>query len=365
MFGKNKKDAVSPNWAIIGGISFIAALIFFAPFLGVVALSALFAYLLFPLYVWLLRHKVPVGVAGPTTLIASYLVVAIPLGLIATYAVSQGFALAHSLAGLDTGPGSFLYETSESVMATVNNILQAIGSDQVFSGVVVRDFFINFIPQLIGGMAALVTGFVSNLPNVFVNFIIYSFLFVGLLRYHKEITDFITMVLPFDGKRSAKYLEQAGAIISVSLSSQFVISLVTAVTSALLLFVLNMQPYFFFFVILFTLLGMIPLGSGIVMIPIGVIAMLSGNFWPGLWVLIIYLGVICNIDNFLRPRLVSNKVGGMVPALTTLATFSGLYYFGILGLFYGPVIVVLLLTTAQIYVDQKGSGKRIFDGPSK
>lgn len=90
--------------------------------------------------------------------------------------------------------------------------------------------------------------------------------------------EYIKLLSPFDEKSSEKYFEKSGLIVTASLKGQFIISFVTAVSSALLLFLLNLQQYFMFFVILFTILGMIPLGAGVVMIPIAIIAMISGNF---------------------------------------------------------------------------------------
>lgn len=150
-----------------------------------------------------------------------------------------------------------------------------------------------------------------------------------------------------------EYAEKSGLIVTASLKGQFVISIVTAITSTLLLCVfMGIWQYFIFFVIGLTLLGMVPLGSGIIVIPIAFVVMLTGDFWTGFWILLIYLVVICNIDSVLRPRLIPKKAN-LIPAITTLATFSGIYYFGILGVIYGPLIVVLLMTTAGIYASTR------------
>ena len=93
---------------------------------------------------------------------------------------------------------------------------------------------------------------------------------------------------------------------------------------------------------------MVPLGSGIVVIPIGIIAIITGDFWGGFWCLLIYLTVVCNIDSVLRPHLIPKKAN-LIPAVTTLATFCGIFYFGTLGIVYGPLIVILLMTTIDIY----------------
>ena len=102
---------------------------------------------------------------------------------------------------------------------------------------------------------------------------------------------------------------------------------------------------------------MVPLGSGILMIPIIIVAMLMGQFWEGFWVLVIYLVVICNFDNFIRPKVIPKKAN-LLPALTTLSTFCGLYYFGILGIVYGPLIAVILITTIDVYTDYQKLNKK-------
>ena len=36
-----------------------------------------------------------------------------------------------------------------------------------------------------------------------------------------------------------------------------------------------------------------------------------------------------------------------------LATFCGVAYFGILGIVYGPIITVLIVTTVDLYIAEK------------
>jgi len=173
------------------------------------------------------------------------------------------------------------------------------------------------------------------------------------LKNNKAAIRFIKSIIPFDDSSIEKYFEKSGLIVTASLKGQFVISIVTAITSTLLLCLFfGIWQYFVVIVIILTLLGMVPLGSGVVVIPIALIEMFTGNFWAGFWVLLIYLVVICNIDTVLRPHLIPKKAN-LIPAVTTLATFSGIYYFGIMGIIYGPLIVILLTTTIEIYTSDK------------
>jgi predicted PurR-regulated permease PerM len=57
------------------------------------------------------------------------------------------------------------------------------------------------------------------------------------------------------------------------------------------------------------------------------------------------------IDIFLRPKLLAEEAS-LHFALFILAIFGGIAWAGVMGLFYGPIIMLLLVTTIEIYVEQ-------------
>jgi predicted PurR-regulated permease PerM len=95
-------------------------------------------------------------------------------------------------------------------------------------------------------------------------------------------------------------------------------------------------------------LSFIPLGGGIVTIPLGIIIILTGNVWAGLFVIAYHLLIVTNIDNLLRPKLVP-KSARLNSALTLLSVFAGIVFFGAPGIVYGPVIMIVLITTFEMY----------------
>jgi predicted PurR-regulated permease PerM len=63
------------------------------------------------------------------------------------------------------------------------------------------------------------------------------------------------------------------------------------------------------------------------------------------------IGVVSMIDQFLRPWLIGQAV--QIPALFLVFTvLGGLALYGLIGLFVGPVLVSLLMTTIQIYREE-------------
>ncbi len=99
-----------------------------------------------------------------------------------------------------------------------------------------------------------------------------------------------------------------------------------------------------------TVLSIIPLGGGIIVIPIGIIMILLGNIWQGALILAGHFLIVTNEDNILRPKLVPDEAR-LDPALTLLSVFSGLAFFGFIGIVVGPVIMILIVTTIEVYME--------------
>jgi hypothetical protein len=74
----------------------------------------------------------------------------------------------------------------------------------------------------------------------------------------------------------------------------------------------------------------------------------SGNVWRGIFVIVSFLLVIANIDNILRPSLIP-KGAQLNPALVILSVIGGLRVMGIIGALYGPVVMILLVTSIEVY----------------
>ncbi|MGL5444771.1 MAG: AI-2E family transporter, partial [[Mycobacterium] stephanolepidis] len=62
-----------------------------------------------------------------------------------------------------------------------------------------------------------------------------------------------------------------------------------------------------------------------------------------------HLLVVSNIDNVLRPFLVP-RGARLDPALMLLAVFSGIAAFGFWGIVLGPVLMIVIVTTIDMYL---------------
>ncbi len=82
--------------------------------------------------------------------------------------------------------------------------------------------------------------------------------------------------------------------------------------------------------------------------------MLASGNWMGLFVLIWGGGLISTVDNLLRVVFIG-ATAKINPLLTFLTIFGGILAFGLIGVVFGPMLLVLFLTFMHIYELEYGS----------
>jgi predicted PurR-regulated permease PerM len=108
-------------------------------------------------------------------------------------------------------------------------------------------------------------------------------------------------------------------------------------------------PKWLFWGAIMMLTAFIPfLGTPIVWIPAVASLLLGGNTARGIGLLIYSATLVMNIDNFLRPKLMSGRTQ-VHPVLILIGVLGGLKVFGIVGMLVGPLILALLVAFVRFY----------------
>ena len=100
------------------------------------------------------------------------------------------------------------------------------------------------------------------------------------------------------------------------------------------------------------------LGSGTVMIPWAIISAVNGDIKLGIAIIIIY-AIILIVRQMIEPKIVSNHVG-IHPIFTLIAMYTGFRLTGILGLFIGPIVLIILKNIFSVSIEN-GIIKSIFN----
>lgn len=96
-------------------------------------------------------------------------------------------------------------------------------------------------------------------------------------------------------------------------------------------------------------LSLVPMvGAWLVLIPAGIIQLVTGHVWQGVGILVISTTLISNIDNLMRPRLVGREAK-MHDLIIFFSSLGGIAAFGVMGFIVGPVIAALFISVLDIY----------------
>ena len=100
------------------------------------------------------------------------------------------------------------------------------------------------------------------------------------------------------------------------------------------------------------------LGSGTVMVPWAIISACKGDLTLGIAILVLWL-IMSVIRQIIEPKIVSGQLG-VHPIFTLVAMYTGFKFCGVLGLFVGPIILIVLKNIFENRID-KGLVKSIIE----
>lgn len=326
----------------------IVGIWFLWPHLWTLVLTALMAYLFYPLFKKLRRGKGYFAAWG--TLFISFLVVLVPIGIIIAAAIGQLSHLAEVAGKADTWRQ--MPAALEDAIAAANSILEPIiGTRPSITEAGTIEYLQKTVPVLAEALAAVLLGVLASIPAIAIAFVIYTFVFVELLLRGPRLIEKLKQLSPLTKTDTNLYLERVGMMTNAMVKGQMMISMIISAISAALLIPLGYGEYFFILFIIFTILNFIPLGCGIVLVPLVIYSMATGQFWLGLLIFILYYAA-GYLDPILRPRFIPKKIQ-LSTGITIVATFCGIAYFGLLGVVYGPIITILIMTTVDFYLKAK------------
>lgn len=319
---------------------------FLRGFFGVIVAAMIVAYLFHPLYNWLLRKTKRVGLAATITFFATVLAVAIPITLIILVTVQQANVIIGNASHF-VRDGSF-QQLSQDINTFISGILDKLPGDLHVNTQQIQDAFQSGLTNLAKGVVNILKGSIGSITSFITSTIIYIYVFLAVLIHSKTIIETVKRLNPLGDELSELYLDKMGKMTNAMVRGQFIIALVQGLLSAAALAFVGVG-YFGVFALILTVLSFIPLGAGIVTIPIGIVLILLGDYWQGIGLILWHLFVVTNVDNILRPRLVP-KDARLNSALTMLAVFAGIGMFGFIGIVLGPVIMILIVSTVQAYL---------------
>jgi predicted PurR-regulated permease PerM len=331
-------------------------LLMIEPFFTVLVVSIISVIMLKPVYnyifalKWVNERK---GLAASLTLIAVLVVLIIPVVLIFLLTVRQLSGLFEQLATLDLD-------------AVIQSIQQSLAGLPVVSEVQPVETSASETAQplfstLAQGLADFAVSLASSIPTLIVQGIIFIVVVATLLPVYDTLVPKLEAISPLGPELSELYNRKITAMVKSLVLGVFLIAIIQGAVMGFFYWLAGLH-YVFLLILLSMLLALIPMvGISWLVIGIAIISVLTGNWQQAVIVLFGFYGVVNWIDILLRPKLLSEEAS-INFALFIVAIFAGLAWAGIMGLFYGPILMLLLITTIEIYAERYAHEDRNYLG---
>lgn len=329
-------------------LAILLGAIFLKHYIMLVITASIVAFMFNPVYQWLLNKGKSKNKSAIITLLATFFAIIIPFILIITITAIQVISVSDTIRNsqINTNFNSLF----QSAINSINHLLHNLGITYELTEATIRNSFSSWLKNILDALLASLAGFIGGIGTFVTTLIIYIYVFLSLLINQDKLIATFHQLNPLGSDISKLYAKRIKLMTRAMVRGQFVIATVQGLTDALLLYIAGFHKMFFFFSIILIVLSIIPLGGGVIVFPIGFIMLLTGHIWQGLLLILGHIFIVGNEDNIMRPKLVPSEAR-LDPALTLLSVFSGLAFFGFIGIVLGPVIMIVLVTTIQIYLE--------------
>lgn len=197
------------------------------------------------------------------------------------------------------------------------------------------------ISDLITAVIQYVINTVSSIPKVTVFTIVTILATYFISSDRKAISSFFYRQLPFSWRKRMTGIKKDTIKALLGYFRAILILMgFTFIEVSVGLFILDVK-YAFLVALIVALSDAIPIvGTGVVMLPWILWNVFTGNMTLAFGLAIIYiLGIL--IRQIMEPKIVGSQIG-LHPLVTLLAMYIGLQFFGILGMFIGPISIIIV-----------------------
>lgn len=231
----------------------------------------------------------------------------------------------------------FFNKTEDKIFNLANRISPelskkvALITSELSSGITVKisDFLSDFA-----------TDYAKKMPSFIFSSIVTFVASCFIAKDFNRLTKFISSLL---GNRLFGNILKIKTILSsciLKLARGYLILMLITFAELTVGFLILRIKHAFLLGLLIALIDILPVfGTGAVLVPWGIISILSGNTSTGISILVLY-AVITVVRNFAEPKIIGNQIG-IHPLFTLIAMFIGVKVFGFAGLFILPITLIV------------------------
>ena len=200
---------------------------------------------------------------------------------------------------------------------------------------------------VISWLAGALVNLGLSIPDLLVDLFVYLVIVGALLPNYGRFVQWLKQLSPLDDAIEDLFLRKINGTVQSMFAGIFLIAVVQGLAMGLFFWLASL-PYTPLWTLVAMVAATLPLGASIVAIPAAIAQFLMGKYMAGIVILVGYFLVVSNLDLLIRSKLVSLQTYGSF-ALMLLSLLGGYQLFGLFGIFYGPILMVLFLTMLDVY----------------
>jgi predicted PurR-regulated permease PerM len=327
-------------------VAYLTYLIF-NPFLTALFVAMVMAIAFFPLYRWFAK-RIRASVAALMTTLLALLLVMLPFVLVSIRIAAEAGNIYGSAVQPLGNPATWpkrmdplLQDVSETTGVPVERIKAEIAERT-------RDLGTRAVE--------LAASAGQRFAQEILTILLASVLLFPLLRYSGEFRTGALSMLPLPANRARELAIAIKEAIIADLYGMIAVGVVEGLLIAVGLWIAGLRSPLFWGVIA-TVLSFLPfVGVSLVWIPACVLLALRGNYTQAVLLFLWCLAVVSTTEGIIRSYVVSERarINEMFIALSIV---GGVAAFGAVGIFAGPVILVLVATLARILREEHASAQ--------
>jgi predicted PurR-regulated permease PerM len=196
---------------------------------------------------------------------------------------------------------------------------------------------------------AVATTFATGIFSVLADYFIMSVVLFFLLRDFEYFGNSIRLISPLSEEQEELFVARFRDVTRATVLGNLATALVQGALSGVIFFFIGL-PSPVLWGALTALLSLVPMvGTALVWVPWSIYLFAIGSPVRAVIFLVLQIVGVGGIDNILKPKLIEGKVK-MHALLIFFSILGGISYFGILGMFFGPLIFAIAVTLLEFYV---------------
>jgi len=195
---------------------------------------------------------------------------------------------------------------------------------------------------------------VGNLLDFLIQFVIMMVVIYGILAENLALKRFFLEISPLPSDEEDLVIEKFNQMNYVTLVGNGIGGVIQGVLAGAAFWWAGIDSIFLWTTTM-AILAFIPMvGMSVVFIPTSIYLWVIGKPTEGLVVLAFCTFVAVVIEQWFKPKFVGNRVK-INSVLVFLSIVGGMTVFGLLGIFYGPLIMSIFLTFVNLYHKRYGT----------